>query len=144
MMNQARATDKSMNISNAIHIGIQTFTNLVSGQVVPYTKFLLHHKKLEKVKEKLGYQPGVFDREVRNFVEGTRAQVMSEMDNWAAQHGNPSILLITGLPGCGKSTLADMWGNSRHNGRGTIEGEGSYSHCFLPLQEPPLQQLAVD
>lgn len=22
-----------------------------------------------------------------------------------------------------------------------VEGEGSYSHCFLPLQEPPMQQL---
>ena len=50
-MNQARATDKSMNISNAIYTDVQTFTNLVSGQVVPHTKFLLHDKKLEKVKD---------------------------------------------------------------------------------------------
>jgi len=78
-----------------------------------YSKFLLKDKKLKKIKEKLRYDPDMFYREPRSFVEGTRAQAIYEIDQWAGQNGNPSILLITGLPGSGKSTLVDMWANLR-------------------------------
>lgn len=123
MINQAQAADKLIDITSSAKAIVQTTNTAMLEQVIPYTNFLLDDKKLEKLKEKMNYKHGLFDRDARESVEGTRIQVMAEMDSWALKvTQRPHILLITGLPGSGKSTLTDMWTNSRQKENNFIFG----------------------
>lgn len=133
IINQAGANDQLIHLAGTNQDAAQTIKKAVLEKMIPYMRFLLDDKRLEKVKEKLGYKLGVFDREARESVEGTRIQVMAEIDEWALKDtdGHP-ILLITGLPGSGKSTLADMWTNSRQEEKKFIFGARI---CFTRQRE---------
>ena len=116
MIDQAKANDKHTELGQATH-------HALTNQVVPQLGSLLDENKLKTLKEKLQYEPSLFHRDAREFAEGTRIEVMADMDEWASQTAQgPSVLLVTGLPGSGKSTLVDMWTNSRQNQQSFIFG----------------------
>ena len=71
-------------------------------------KKVLDGQKLNNLKHKFGVDLGpvtIF----RPYEEGTRTEVLSNMDQWASNAGSCHLLRITGPPGIGKSTLIEAW-----------------------------------
>ena len=71
-------------------------------------RIVLDDQKLNILKHKFGVnlEPMTI---YKPYEEGTRTNILSEMDQWASDPNSCSLLWITGPPGIGKSTLIEAW-----------------------------------